>query len=131
MNEKPLAITGGRRGVFVFILLTVLVGGMFQVIFSGEPVRAEADGQEKSGSPLLFSPGSSTNAPESEDGAVTDEYQEPVGLPEINLPQWLGSEGLEAQPGCYYEINSGVYLGICRKSGFLVSYNNGITWEEE
>ncbi|HHU52013.1 MAG TPA: hypothetical protein GXZ36_09370 [Firmicutes bacterium] len=131
MNEKPLAITGGRRGVFVFILLTVLVGGMFQVIFSGEPVRAEADGQEKSGSPLLFSPGSSTNAPESEDGAVTDEYQEPVGLPEINLPQWLGSEGLEAQPGCYYEINSGVYLGICRKSGFLVSYNNGITWEEK
>src|SRR5690554_1212690 len=51
--------------------------------------------------------------------------------PEIDLPQWSGTVESGWTPECYYEVNSGIYLGRSKDEGFLISYNNGATWEQK
>lgn len=135
MSGKSLLIAGKRRVLLIFILIMALMGGIFQMPVFGEPVGMEEMGaQENPGSPLPPPNDLDTETPENEDVMIYEESkveEEETAGPVIELPQWSGFSGSEAKPGCFYETNSGIYLGISRKDGFLVSYNNGISWEEK
>lgn len=135
MSGKRLFISGKRPGLLIFLLIMALMGGAFPGLVSGESEALKETGAQEYLETLLPPPDDlPLKAPENEEEMINGEFQvlkeETVG-PVIELPQWSGFTGSEIKPGCFYETNSGIYLGISREDGFLVSYNNGITWEEK
>src|SRR5690554_4126822 len=97
--------------LLLVVLLTMAVGGSLPLTLLGEGVGEGLEGQAST-------------------GKANGESGQPLE-PEIDLPQWSGLTKIKWMPEFYYEVNPGIYLGRSKDEGFLISYNNGMSWEQK